>query len=100
MTKRSLPSTQVLITEVCSELNNFLLDKNEKYGDSAIDPVRILSKADPVEQIKVRIDDKLSRLAHGQDGDEDVIKDLTGYLILLEVAKRKKEQMNGEPDPL
>ena len=34
--------------------------------------------------IRVRIDDKLSRLARGDgSGDEDAVKDLVGYLALL-----------------
>jgi hypothetical protein len=42
-----------------------------------------------VEQILVRIDDKLSRFARGSDypGDND-IDDLIGYLVLLKVAHR------------
>ena len=67
----------------------FLCAKNEAYGDSAINPIRIFSAADSVEQIRVRIDDKLNRLMRGKSypGDDDV-KDLLGYLILLRVASR------------
>jgi len=65
-----------------------LLEKNRMYGNSAIKPLRIFSKADTVEQIKVRIDDKLNRLLSGQmDENEDVVKDLIGYLILLLIAQ-------------
>ena len=42
-------------------------------------------------EIKVRIDDKLNRLMLGNDSmesDEDVIKDLIGYLILLLVSQK------------
>ena len=43
--------------------------------------------------IRVRIDDKLSRLKSGQpDEDEDVLLDLTGYLILLRVARRMRSE--------
>ncbi len=40
--------------------------------------------------IKVRIDDKLSRLSSGEKKEikEDTIQDLLGYLILLKVANR------------
>ena len=69
-----------------------MLEKNRKYGDSALNPCRIFSKADAVEQIKVRIDDKLKRLQNEQnDEDEDVVKDLVGYLVLLMIAKEIKE---------
>ena len=65
-----------------------LIKKNISYGNSALDPVRIFSKAGPREQLYVRIDDKLNRLIKGEEypGDND-IDDLIGYLILLKVAK-------------
>lgn len=85
--------TQNEITTVCNEIRDLLLEKNRKYGDSALNPKRIFSKADAVEQIKVRLDDKISRLMNQQsDDDEDVVMDLMGYLVLLRVAlKRRKE---------
>lgn len=76
------------IAQKCDEVKNMLLEKNRMYGNSAIKPLRIFSKADTVEQIKVRIDDKLNRLLSGQmDENEDVVKDLIGYLILLLIAQ-------------
>lgn len=65
-----------------------LIEKNAAYGNAALDPVRVFSKADPAEQILVRIDDKLSRLKRGHEypGD-DTIRDLIGYLVLLLIAK-------------
>jgi hypothetical protein len=75
---------------VCDEIKQMLLEKNSRYGDSALNPVRIFSKASPVEQILVRLDDKLSRLSRGSGvEDEDVLLDLLGYLILLRVAQKK-----------
>ena len=82
-------TTAEMIANECDALKALLLRKNAVYGDSALDPVRIFSKADPIEQIKVRLDDKLSRLARGSSDDEDVEQDLMGYLILLRVARRK-----------
>lgn len=65
-----------------------LLAKNRQYGDSALNPVRIFSRSDTVEQIKVRIDDKLSRIARGNgEGNEDAVLDLIGYLIMLRIAQ-------------
>lgn len=81
-----------LITEECEDIAGMLRGKNKAYGDSAMNPVRVFSKADKVEQLKVRIDDKLSRLARGQAQDEDVILDLIGYLILLRIANRNKDK--------
>lgn len=69
------------------DLCSLLIEKNKSYGNAALSPVRVFSKADPIEQLKVRIDDKLSRLQSGKEypGD-DTVKDLTGYLILYLVA--------------
>jgi len=47
------------IQKTCDEIKEFLLKKNQAYGNSAADPVRIFSKVDSLEQINVRIDDKL-----------------------------------------
>ena len=78
-----------LIRQECDDLCAMLIEKNRRYGDSALHPIRLFSQADAVEQIRVRIDDKLSRIASGQDDDqEDVVQDLLGYLVLLRVAKR------------
>jgi hypothetical protein len=81
-------TTQTLIAEKCDELKELLLEKNRKYGDSAINPIRVFSKASAMEQLLVRMDDKLNRIRNRQDDeDEDVIKDLAGYLVLYMVAK-------------
>jgi hypothetical protein len=90
-----MKDTQQIITEVCDDIKSLLLEKNRKYGNSAVKPVRIFSKADNVEQIKVRIDDKINRLMNQQtDEDEDVISDLIGYFILYKVAQIYNDQIN------
>ena len=75
------------IAAECDRIKALLLEKNRKYGNSALEPVRVFSKADATEQIRVRIDDKLCRLARGLDDDEDTVLDLVGYLVLLLVAR-------------
>lgn len=91
-------TTQYIISNVCDNIKRMLVDKNKSYGDSAIDPIRIFSKADADEQIKIRIDDKLSRISRGSEyyGDND-LDDLIGYLILLKVSKvyNKKESQDA-----
>ena len=85
-----ITQTQTDICVVCDEIKELLLTKNRKYGDSALSPVRVFSKASPLEQLKVRIDDKLSRLKNAQDDeDEDVVTDLIGYLVLYKVAESR-----------
>ena len=79
--------TQIDIATACDEVKELLLEKNRKYGDSALNPVRIFSKSSTLEQLKVRMDDKLSRVRNAQDDeDEDPTTDLIGYLILYKVA--------------
>jgi len=93
------------VDKVLKDHKEMLMAKNKAYGNSALEPVRIFSKVDAVEQLKVRIDDKLSRLAKGTDfADEDTVTDLLGYLVLLKVAllgddtsTKLKEVMEEEP---
>ncbi len=81
------------INRVCNEIKDMLMAKNLSYGDSALNPVRIFSKSNAMEQILVRIDDKLSRFAKGKEypGDNDV-DDLIGYLILLKIMRGRNGQ--------
>ena len=87
-------TTAELISQECDAIKAMLLDKNARYGDSAMQPRRIFSGADHLEQLKVRIDDKLSRIATmGPDSeDEDTTGDLIGYLVLLRIARRRARQ--------
>ena len=82
---------------VCDDIKELLLEKNRKYGDSALNPNRIFSKADAVEQILVRIDDKLNRIQKGAGllaNDEDVVSDLIGYLVLLKIALKRNPHID------
>ena len=70
------------IKQVTDEIREMLLAKNKAYGNSTADPLRIFSKVNSVEQINVRMDDKLSRIARGSAAGEDAEWDLMGYLVL------------------
>lgn len=83
-----LPESAVRIARECDRIKATLVEKHLQYGQSATEPVRLFSSADPEEQLLVRIDDKLSRIAKGDgSGDEDAIFDLIGYLVLLRVVR-------------
>ena len=87
------------IQEVSRKVYEMLASKNDAYGDSALNPIRMFSKADAEGGIRIRIDDKLSRLASRDDrleSEADVIDDLIGYLILLKLAKRESEEDETE----
>jgi hypothetical protein len=79
------------IRGVMSEITSLLLAKNAAYGDSALSPSNVFSKLNAVEAIKIRIDDKLKRIANRgvNDQTEDTVSDLIGYLVLLKIALKE-----------
>jgi hypothetical protein len=88
------------VCEVMQEIKELLLEKNEKYGNSALDPLGIFSKLSAKEGLLVRIDDKLKRIKNGSldKDDEDVINDLIGYLVLLKIhanQESKYDELDG-----
>lgn len=96
-TEGGISATQAAIARVCDSLRDMLLEKNRNYGDSCLNPVRIWSKADPIEGINIRLDDKISRLVRGEAAGEDVERDLVGYLILKMVAVELSTPATGSP---
>lgn len=79
------------VNRITDGIAKLLIEKNKAYGDSALNPVRVFSKASRIEQLNVRIDDKISRIQRGSEyGDEDTVKDLIGYLILKLIAKESE----------
>lgn len=81
--------TQLAILAECLVMAKILLVKNQQYGNSALDPVRIFSKASPEEGMNIRLDDKLSRIKRGIGENEDPELDIIGYLILKRIGKAK-----------
>lgn len=86
VTEPAPPTTATITYEQVREM---LQAKNAAYGDSALSPVRVFSQASAVEQLLVRIDDKLSRMRRGHAAGEEIEKDLIGYLVLLHIAVRR-----------
>lgn len=81
------------VYQVLSEITEMLIAKNQKYGNSAIEPLGIFSDLSPEEGLKVRIDDKLKRIKNGslKNDDEDVINDLIGYLVILKILQKEEK---------
>lgn len=89
---KSIPRNKVeqAIQEECNRVTSLLIEKNRSYGNSALNPVRIFSHSDTTEQLKVRIDDKLSRFMSGDNTfKENDLDDLMGYLVLLSIALKE-----------
>ncbi len=80
--------TQKKIEAVGREVVDLLIEKNQSYGDSALNPAGIFASGNAVDNLCSRIDDKLMRIntqgfrCYGEDN----VKDLIGYLILLKIA--------------
>jgi hypothetical protein len=92
-----MSESEIKISGVCDDIKELLIHKNRKYGNSALKPCRVFSKSSPVEQLLVRIDDKLNRIMQGAGllaNDEDVINDLIGYLVLLKIGMHEEKMKN------
>jgi hypothetical protein len=77
----------IKVGEVLDDIRDMLIAKNEKYGNSALEPLGVFSQLSAKEGLLVRIDDKLKRIKNGslEKDDEDVVNDLIGYLVLLKI---------------
>ena len=82
-------NTRSKIKSKCKKVQDLLLQKNARYGDAALEPLNVFFQGNSVASIKARIDDKLKRIMNSGpiDDTEDTLLDLTGYLILLMIAK-------------
>lgn len=81
------------LDEVLFELRSMLVEKNRAYGNSALQPVQVFSKGLGKDAaIRVRLDDKISRIVRGSDAGEDVEKDLLGYLVLLRILRLREQR--------
>ena len=77
--------TQQKIRNIMDAMKDLLLYKNQKYGDSAINPKKIFYKGDSTNSILIRLDDKLGRIMSNTENKPRVndVADLIGYCTLL-----------------
>lgn len=78
--------SQKKIIEVCDSMKDLLLYKNQKYGDSALNPNNIFYKGDSTNSIKIRLDDKIGRVRNNDETKVNDVADIVGYCILLLVS--------------
>ena len=92
-------NTQELIATVAKNLGELVVEKNKRYGDSALNPLKIFSKhtrtlpptltaevlneIQSFNQILTRLDDKLKRVQNGEELLKNDVADIMGYLVLL-----------------
>lgn len=83
------------IASVFDGIKNVVLEKNKRYGNSALAPLGVFANtarmADPdlsiaTKEILTRLDDKLSRIRNADELRKNDIADLMGYASLLCVA--------------
>jgi hypothetical protein len=81
------PPFAIQVEEVLDSIEKMLIEKNRKYGNSALEPLGVFSELSAKEGLLIRIDDKLKRIKNGslEKDDEDVVNDLIGYLVLLKI---------------
>lgn len=83
-----LPPTQQKIHEIMGAMTDLLLYKNQKYGDSAINPKKIFYKGDSTNSILIRLDDKIGRVMSNTEEKPRVndVCDIIGYCTLLLIS--------------
>jgi hypothetical protein len=80
--------TQRKIREITEAMKDLLLYKNQKYGDSAINPEKIFYKGDSTSSILIRLNDKIGRVKANPDDKPrvDDVCDIIGYCTLLLIS--------------
>lgn len=81
------PTSTDNIKAVCDGMKALLLEKNKRYGDSALHPLQVFSRLNPSEGIRIRLDDKLSRVKNSDILRKNDCADLIGYMVLLCAAE-------------
>lgn len=72
------------VSDYIKDTIDLLRYKNKKYGDSILNPTLIFPVEDTFSCVYVRLNDKFARLSNQATGDdEDVVRDIVGYLLFL-----------------
>lgn len=79
-------TTAEKITSVFNSMRDLVLEKNKRYGDSALSPLGCFSKVSADESIRIRLDDKLKRIMNSKELRKNDVSDVIGYLSLLCVS--------------
>jgi len=80
---RELLSNQTLVKRTVEELRKVLTEKNKRYGDSALSPMKVFSKLGSRNGLYLRADDKLSRIHNADTLRKNDVADLMGYCVLI-----------------
>ena len=76
------------ISAIFDGLKSLIVEKNKRYGDSALEPVRLFAHdIRPGDAIRIRLDDKLARIRNSGELRKNDVADLMGYLCLLCISE-------------
>lgn len=89
---KCLTDSQNKIINVCDSMKDLLLYKNQKYGDSALNPNNVFYKGDATNSIKIRLDDKIGRIKNCDETRINDVADIIGYCVLLLVSLNVKKE--------
>lgn len=83
-----MQDTQKKIKEITMAMQDLLLYKNQKYGDSALNPKKGWYKGDSKNSILIRLMDKQARIDNNPDPLPRVndVADIIGYCVLLLIS--------------
>ena len=86
--------TQEKIIAITEAMRDLLLYKNQKYGDSALQPKRVFYKGDAVNSILIRLDDKIGRIMANTENTPRIndVADIIGYCTLLLIGMDVKPE--------
>ena len=86
-------TTQGKIKRICDAIKDLIVNKNIKYGDSALSPSNIFYKGNSTNSILIRLDDKLNRVKNNKSEKPRIndIVDIIGYCILLLISLNADE---------
>lgn len=75
-----------LIPKILESAGKVLLEKNKRYGNSALEPLPGI-RYSAEDGIKIRLVDKVKRLINSDEVRKNDIFDILGYVVLLAVLK-------------
>lgn len=72
---------------ILNSLENVLIEKNKKYGNAALAPIKMFYNGDASTSIRIRLDDKISRIKNSDTLRKNDMFDILGYVILLGISE-------------
>lgn len=82
------------ISTICDNLKKFLIEKNIRYGNSALEPIDIFDnvinneKDIVIKGILIRLLDKLKRIKNSNNLRKNDVIDIMGYFTLICIQKK------------